>query len=99
MLTIIGGPHVVGESRSARDMYAKEARNLRQIHVRRTKEHLTKNEQRELKDIVFTVADARWVHHPYVDALVITARVANNNIYRLLVDDGIAVDIIYLECV
>ena len=63
----------------------------------RIEEHPTKNVGRELKDIVYTEADARWVHHPQVDALVITARVANNNVHRLLVDDNNVVDIIYLD--
>ena len=31
------------------------------------------------------------------DVLVITARVANNNVHKMLVDNGSAVDIIYLD--
>ena len=96
-MTIIGGPYVAGESRSACKMYAKEMRNPPQIHVLRTKEHPTKNAQGELEEIVFTKADSRWVHHPHTDALVITAMVTNNNVHRLLVDDGSAIDIIYLN--
>ena len=46
-----------------------------------TEEHPNKHTRRELKEIVFTEADARWVNHPHADALVITARVANNNVY------------------
>ena len=56
-----------------------------------------KNFQRELEDIVFTEADARWVQHPHGDALVIIARVANNNANRMLVDNGNVVDIIHLD--
>ena len=37
------------------------------------------------------------MHHPYVDALVITARVTNSNVHRMLVDNGSIVDIIYLD--
>ena len=37
-------------------------------------------------DIVFAQADASWVHHPFEDALIITAEVANSLIHRLLVD-------------
>ena len=39
----------------------------------------------------------RWVHHPHADALVITARITNSNVYRLTVDDGSATDILYLN--
>ena len=53
--------------------------------------------QRELEVIVFIKVDARWVHHPHADALVITARIANNNAHRLMVDDGSIVYILYLD--
>ena len=52
---------------------------------------------RELEDIVITEVDARWVHHPHTDALVIIARVANSNVNRILVDNKSVVDIIYLD--
>ena len=62
-----------------------------------TEEHPNKNMLRELEDIVFIEAEARWVPHLHADAMVITARITNNNVHRLLVDDGNAVDIIYLH--
>ena len=37
------------------------------------------------------------MHHPHSDAFVITARVANNNVLRMIVDDGSAMDIIHLD--
>ena len=43
VLTIIGGPHVARESRSACNRYAKEVRNPPQIHVLGTEESPTKN--------------------------------------------------------
>ena len=51
----------------------------------------------ELEDLNFKQADARWVHHPHVDALVITARIANSKVHRLVVNDGNAMDILYLN--
>ena len=53
----------------------------------------TKQARREFEDIVFREADTRWVHHLHANALVITARVANSNVHRLMVDDGSVVDI------
>ena len=46
-------------------------------------------------DIVFTQADASWVHNPHEDALVITAEVANSLVHRLLVDSESTVNILY----
>ena len=51
----------------------------------------------ELEDIVFTEANARWVHHSHVDALVITAQIANSNVHQLMVDDRSTIDILYLN--
>ena len=49
----------------------------------------------QLDDIVFTQADASWVHNPYEDTLVIVAEVANSLVHRLLVDSRSAVNILY----
>ena len=56
-----------------------------------------KSAQRELEDIVFIEADSRWLHYPHNDALFITTQIANSNIHIMLVDNGNAVDIIYLD--
>ena len=56
-----------------------------------------KSARRELEDVVFAEADAKWVHHPHSDALVIAARVANSNVHRMLIDDGSVMDIIHLD--
>ena len=42
-----------------------------------------KSTYKSLKTFVFTEADARWVHHPYSDVLVITTRIANSNVLRI----------------
>ena len=65
--------------------------------MHRTKERSTKNAWRELEDIVFTNLETRWVHHPHVDALVISAKIANNNVHKMLIDNGSSIDIIYLD--
>ena len=56
-----------------------------------------KSAQQDLEDIVFTKVDAIWVYYPHNDALVITTRVANSNVHRILVDNGSTVDINYLN--
>ena len=49
----------------------------------------------KLEYIVFTEIDARWVYLPYEDALVITAKIDNSMIYRVLIDSGSAINILY----
>ena len=66
-------------------------------HVHRTDKHPAKTTQRELEDIVFMEANAKWEYHPHSDTLVIIVQVANNNDHRMLMDNGSAVDIFYLE--
>ena len=48
----------------------------------------------ETMDITFTEGDARMVHHPHSDALVVTAVIGNVNVHRLLVDNGSNVNIL-----
>ena len=48
-----------------------------------------------MDDITFSERDAHHVRHPHCDVLVIKAMIANNNIHRMLVDNGSFVDILY----
>ena len=50
-----------------------------------------------MKDTTFSKKDARHVRHPRCDALVIKAMITNNNVHRILVDNGSSVDILYFQ--
>ena len=50
-----------------------------------------------MDDITFSDRDARHVLHPHCDALVIMTMVANNNVYKILVDNKSSVDILYYQ--
>ena len=45
--------------------------------------------------IGFSEEDARRLHHPHDNALVITLRVEDYNMYRVLVDNDSSIDILY----
>ena len=57
----------------------------------------TKHYKGENDDITFKENDANLVHNPHCDALVIKAMMANNNVYKILVDNRSSVDILYYQ--
>ena len=51
--------------------------------------------RRESPIIGFSEDDARRLHHPHDDALVVNIRVGDYNVHRMLVDNGSSADILY----
>lgn len=94
---IFSGPQIAGSSRHTQDTHAREARIGPTIVVKQIEEGPNKAARRESEDITFTKREVRWVHHPYHDALVITTRGSNNNVHRILVDNGSVADILSLS--
>ena len=45
--------------------------------------------------IGFSEEDARRLHHPHDDALVVSLRVGDYNMHRVLVDNDSSADILY----
>ena len=45
--------------------------------------------------IGFTEEDARRLHHPHDDALVVSVRTGDYNVHRVLIDNGSSADILY----
>ena len=51
--------------------------------------------RRECPIIGFSEEDARRLHHPHDDALVISIRIKDYNMHRVLIDNGSSTDILY----
>ena len=51
--------------------------------------------RRESLVIGFSEEDARRLHHPHDDALVVSVRVGDYNMHWMLVDNGSSADILY----
>ena len=86
---IVGGTTVIGSSKKARKTYLKMVQNVQ------LKGSVSKIARRESPIIGFLEEDARRLHHPHDDALVISIRVVDYNMHRVLVDNGSSADILY----
>ena len=86
---IVGGTATTGSSRKARKTYLKMVQNVQLTSS------VTKMARRESPIIGFSEEDARCLHHPYDDALVVSIRVGDYNMHRVLVNNGSSADILY----
>ena len=87
----------VEDSQHARDKYAYEAKTPPHVMVQTTNSSSLGGIMPKLEDIVFTETNASWVHHPHEEALVITIKIANSFIHRLLMDSRSAINILYWD--
>ena len=86
---IIGGTTATGSSKKARKTY------LRMVQSVQTTGSIPKIARRESSMIGFSEDDARRLYHPHDDALVVSLRVGDYNVHRMLVDNGSSADILY----
>ena len=86
---IIGGTAATGSSKKARKTYLRMVQNVQLTGL------VPKIARRESPIIGFSEDDARRLHHPHDDALIISIRVGDYNVHRMLVDNGSSTDILY----
>ena len=88
---IIGGTATTGSSKKARKAYLRMVQNVQLTGF------VPKIAQRESLIIGFSEEDARRLHHPHDDALVVNVQVGDYNVHRMLVDNGNSADILYYQ--
>ena len=81
----------------AQERYVQEMKERLLTNVHSVDKRPVKQFKWETNDITFRESDVRLVHHLHCDALVITTMMTNNNIHRILVDNGSSVDILYYQ--
>ena len=86
---IVGGTTAAGSSKKARKTYLMMVQNVQLTGI------VSKIARREGPIIGFSEEDARCLRHPHDDALVISIRVGDYNMHRVLVDNGSSADILY----
>ncbi|XP_074337673.1 uncharacterized protein LOC141674871 [Apium graveolens] len=91
---ILGGSHIGGDSRKAMDRYAREAKDKPHTNVNHLSQRPPELFEREVDDIVFKENDAKLVHYPHTDALVIKMKIGTVNVHRAMVDTGSSADVL-----
>ena len=86
---IVGGTTTSGSSRKARKTYLRMVQNIQLTGFISTMARV------DNPIIGFSEEDARHLHHPHNDALVVSIRVGDYNTHQVLVDNGSSVDILY----
>ena len=79
----------MGSSKKARKTYLRMVQNVQ------TTGSILKIARRESPIIEFSEDDARRLYHPHDDALVVSLRVGDYNVHRMLVNNSSSTDILY----
>ena len=87
--------HAIGDSAKVRKDNVRLARDIALGHQVNMVECAAKLPRRENTVISFTDDEAKRLIHPYTDALVVTLSVANGKVFRILIDTGSSVDILF----
>ncbi|XP_075659015.1 uncharacterized protein LOC142628866 [Castanea sativa] len=85
---IVGGTAIVGSSKKARKTYLKMVQN---VQLTGSVPKMTRIDN----PLIGFLEDARRLHHPHDDALVVSIQVGDYNMHRVLVDNGSSADILY----
>ncbi|KAK1404813.1 hypothetical protein POM88_004418 [Heracleum sosnowskyi] len=93
--TIFGGHHLGCDSNNALERYTREARHKPLTNVNSLELKPLKLFKGGSVDITFTEEEARWVHHPHNDTIVVAIQIGPMNVHRAFVDNGSSVNIIY----
>ncbi|XP_023874056.1 uncharacterized protein LOC111986613 [Quercus suber] len=88
-IRVIMGGSSAGQSSKSKKAYLKVVQSVQLS--RQSPRARTTDEQA----ITFTDEDAKGIHHPHDDAIVITLVIADYTTRRLLIDNGSSADILY----
>jgi hypothetical protein len=89
--TIMGGPAVGGISHASRKADVRQVHNI--FVVQRTAKNICLDDQ----IISFSEEDAKGIHQPHDDALVITMNIADFTTRRVMIDNSSSANILYLS--
>ena len=86
---IVEGTAATGSSRKAHKTYLRMVQNIQLMGA------ILKIARRKGPIIGFSKEDVRRLRHPHDNALIVSLRVEDYNMHRVLVDNGSSADILY----
>ena len=86
---IVGGTAVTGSSKKARKTYLRMVQNMQLTGA------VPRIAQRESPTVGFSEEDARRLHHPHDNAMVVSIRIEDYNMHKVLIDNRSSADILY----
>ncbi|XP_075649782.1 uncharacterized protein LOC142620267 [Castanea sativa] len=86
---IVGGTMIAGSSKKARKTYLRTVQNVQMTSPALERSRI------DNPPIEFSEGNARRLHHPHDDTLVVTIWAGDYNIHRVLIDNGSSTDILY----
>ena len=86
---IVGGTTATGSSKKARKAYLRMIQNVQLTGF------VPKMVRIDNLIIGFSEEDARHLHHPHDNALIVSIWVGDYNTHRVLIDNGSSTDILY----
>ena len=86
---IVGSTVEIGSSKKARKTYFRMVQNVQLTGS------VPKMARIDNPVIGFSEEDTQRLHHSYDDALVVSLRVGDYNMHRVLIDNGSSADILY----
>uniref|UniRef100_A0A803PTI0 Uncharacterized protein n=1 Tax=Cannabis sativa TaxID=3483 RepID=A0A803PTI0_CANSA len=94
---VIGGPHLVGNSRKALERYARPLRHDPKAKVLEVAERPPKSQHYKCDPITFGDSDSYHVSYPYNDPLVVEVQIANMMVERVMIDEGASSNILFKQ--
>ena len=86
---IVGGTTATESSKKARKTYLRMVQNVQLMGS------VPKIGRRESPIIGFSKEDVQHLHHPHDDTLVVSIRIEDYNMHKVLVDNESSADILY----
>uniref|UniRef100_A0A803QBC3 Uncharacterized protein n=1 Tax=Cannabis sativa TaxID=3483 RepID=A0A803QBC3_CANSA len=94
---VIGGPHVIRNSRKALERYARLLQHESRAKVLEVAERPPKSQRYRHEPITFGEFNSYHVSYPHKDPLIVEVQIANMMVARMMIDDEASFNILFKQ--